>query len=198
MTNTRIKYILFCSLILLISCKESGFNSGGGSKKEETKHPAADQSTPANRAATDPTKTPQPQPPQTQPEQQTINPPADAPEHAITRGSFTVWTEPEDPRPRQDYEIHIAVTLPSGTQNYTYGDLSGWVIGTDNYKREIGPDARPDEQRFNPLWPRDKFDFNGQTATVVMVIPGAIRLVKDRIEVTSKLLSETQEIELVF
>src|SRR5262249_5050992 len=39
-------------------------------------------------------------------------PSINVPGYAVTKGSFSVWTEPEDPEPRQDYRIIIQIRLP--------------------------------------------------------------------------------------
>lgn len=52
---------------------------------------------------------------------------------AVQRGSFTVWTNPKDPKPGQYYDVIIEVKLPSNVTNYRESDLTGCIIGTDNY-----------------------------------------------------------------
>lgn len=110
---------------------------------------------------------------------------------AITKGSFTVWTVPDNPEPRQNYKIYIQVKLPSNTTSYLRSDLTGSVNGTDNYFRDIGREVKD-------FLYGDIFTFEGTTATLVLSIPGAETLVKDSIRVHSQLLNEEQDIAIVF
>ena len=76
--------------------------------------------------------------------------------------------------------------------NYTRQDLSGRVTGTDGYQQAIGRDA--DDmgemtQQFEALQGR---------ATLVISVPGALNLVKDTINIKSTILSEEQDIEIIF
>jgi hypothetical protein len=165
---------LFVVFTPMASCKKSSFSGDSGTKKEAAASPQPV-----------PGKSPGP------------NPVPPSPPGSVTKGSFTVWTVPSDPQPRQNYEIHIEVKLPSPVANYPFADLSGSVNGTDSYFREIGPNAKPKESLF-PLWPDDQFNFLGSAATVVMTIPGAETLVQDKIHVRSQLLNEEQDIAIVF
>ena len=108
------------------------------------------------------------------------------PESAITKGSFTVWTEPEDPRPRMPYDIVIQIKLPEGSKQYRLNDLSGKVIGTDGYVKVI---KYPSNERRG---------VKDGVAQVSIRIPGAAQLIRDVIEVRSRLLKEEQSIEIVF
>lgn len=108
------------------------------------------------------------------------------PESAITKGSFTVWTEPENPRPRSSYEIIIQVELPKSTKQYRLSDLSGSVRGTDGYLKLV---KYPANER------RTVKDGSVQLA---ITIPGAAQLVKDVIQIRSKILNEEQTIEIIF
>ncbi len=56
------------------------------------------------------------------------------PSFAITKGSFSVWTEPKDPKPRQNYYIIVHIKLPPNQTVYPSSDLTGEVIGTDGYR----------------------------------------------------------------
>ncbi|QDT17474.1 3'-5' exonuclease family protein [Alienimonas californiensis] len=111
---------------------------------------------------------------------------------AIRKGSFTVWTVPPDPRPMQDYAIVIEVDLPEKLRlrRYPKHDLYGMVKGTDDFLMRLPGNSLADRRGFLPI--RDgKVQF-------VVGIPGAESLVKDRITVGSKLLNESQTLELVF
>ncbi|MEM9701579.1 MAG: hypothetical protein AAF907_03955 [Planctomycetota bacterium] len=111
---------------------------------------------------------------------------------AIRKGSFTVWTIPPDPRPRQDYAIVIEVDLPEELRlrRYPKHDLYGEVKGTDSFRMRIPGNDFRDRKGFLPIR-------NGK-AQLVIGVPGAERLVKDRIKVGSKLLKESQTLSLVF
>jgi hypothetical protein len=108
---------------------------------------------------------------------------------AVVKGSFTVWTVPEDPNPYQDYLIIIQVRLPKNTRQYERNDLSGIVIGTDKYEQTLPGFGLP-RGRLLPI--------KDDVAQLAVPVPGAERLVKDSITVESKLLKEKQQIEIVF
>jgi hypothetical protein len=109
-----------------------------------------------------------------------------APAKAITRGSFTVWTKPEDPTPGLPYLIIIQVKLPKEVKGYRLRDLKGFVRGTDGYQKPIA---------FKTTDRRAVVDGLVQ---VQVFIPGAQQLVRDTINVRSDLLKEEQTIEIVF
>lgn len=108
------------------------------------------------------------------------------PESAITKGSFTVWTDPEDPRPRMPYDIVIQIKLPEGSRQYRLNDLSGKVIGTDGYVKVIKYASN------------DRRGVKDGVAQISIRIPGAAQLIRDEIQVRSRLLKEEQTIEIVF
>jgi hypothetical protein len=110
------------------------------------------------------------------------------PLQAVTKGSFTVWTEPEDPLPGQAYKIWIQVKLKNEIKRYPRSDLNGNIVGTDGYKDYFGG---PTEAGYLPI--RDN-----TVRYEALTVPGASELVKDVINVESKILKEKQMIELVF
>jgi hypothetical protein len=118
---------------------------------------------------------------------------------AIQQGSFAAWTIPADPRPGQDYVIVVEVTLPDETDKYLRTDLSGQLIGTDGYKVMI-----PDGREWNGLgWLRPRrtplFRREGEKARIVFFIRGAHQaLVRDTIQIRSRLLDEQQKLQIVF
>lgn len=114
-------------------------------------------------------------------------PEPDLPSKAIVKGSFTVWTEPEDPAPFQDYKVFVRVSLPSDIQDYRSSDLEGQLIGTDSYEDAFGGSIEPDE-----------FYRDDQSATLVLNVPGAWFKVEDTINVRSTLLNESQVLKIVF
>ncbi len=154
---------------------------------------------------------------------------------AVTKGSFTVYTIPADPQPKQDYDVVIEVKLPASATNYSASDLSGCVIGTDKYvyvmnrgtytyglsKSSIGAggllggyfntsanglpqvvnsctdlNSVPDTAFVDLFAP--SFVGESQKATFKIRIPGAAVLVKDRIQVQSTLLNESQNFDITF
>lgn len=126
-----------------------------------------------------------------------------APDTAITKGSFTAWAEPPNPKPLQSYWIHVEVTLPSNVANYTATDLSGRLVGSDGYTRGVGRDSRGATEGI-PDWQKvgvdlaDKFQLSPGIATISIFVPGAAELVRDTIQIHSDLLRENQSLEIVF
>ena len=116
-------------------------------------------------------------------------PAINVPGHAITKGSFSAWTVPEDPKPFETYVIMIQVRLPDKllkNGKYRPRDITGWVIGTDAYKQAI-------------KFPTNQVvDVKDGTVNLEIVVPGARQLVRDTIRIESKLLREKQVIQLVF
>jgi hypothetical protein len=113
-------------------------------------------------------------------------PAVNIPKYAVTKGSFSAWTDPKDPVPGISYEIVIQFRLPSNVKTYRGSDLSGMVIGTDGYKQVI---------RFNR---GQSFDVKDGSVQVRIRVPGAAQLVRDTIRIESKLLREKQMIEIEF
>jgi hypothetical protein len=105
---------------------------------------------------------------------------------AVIKGNFAAWTVPEDPTPKEAYKIVIQIKLPSHVKRYALTDLSGLIEGTDQYKQTIPQNVRG----FLPV-------VDHQTQLVVEV-PGAEALVKDTITIRSRVLSESQTLEIVF
>lgn len=141
-----------------------------------------------------------------------------------TRGSFTVWTEPEDPEPGQPYYIYIQMVVPKRISRIAVNDLSGTIHGTDGYNavvptghayyddRRIGsaPGARVEKftgssspQPFalirNPL---ERLSIHEQMAMLRVQIPGASSrgplAIRDKITIRSKALKEEQTLEIEF
>lgn len=105
---------------------------------------------------------------------------------AITKGSFTVWTVPEDPAPGQNYLIVIQVELPDRIKRYRRSDLFGKVVGTDGYEQYI------------PGVKRGYLPVKNNKVQLAIFVPAAASLVRDRIEVSSKILKEKQKLEIEF
>ena len=124
----------------------------------------------------------------------------------VKKGSFTVWTVPEDPDPGQPYDIHILIDLPERLKRYSHADLSGTVIGTDGYRQRLPwdffiPDATTtidaDGNRTVVGRTGDLPLRSGQ-ALLIVRIPRAAALVRDTIEIRSRLLREKQTLKIVF
>jgi hypothetical protein len=113
------------------------------------------------------------------------------PAYAITKGSFSVWTEPKDPRPNRPYHIVIQIRVPTDLAQkakvFSFSrDITANVKGTDGYTLKTnfkGTPSVPIEDGY---------------AKTFIVIPGAQQLVRDHIKVTSKMLKETQEFDIEF
>ncbi|MEX0718745.1 MAG: hypothetical protein WD066_19275 [Planctomycetaceae bacterium] len=142
----------------------------------------------------------------------------------VTRGSFTVWTEPEDPEPRRPYYIYIQMIVPKRLSRIAVDDLSGTIHGTDGYNAVVptgrgyyndsrigkAPDARVEKfvgdtsnQPFavvrNPL---ERLFVHEGTAMLRVQIPGASSrgplAIRDTITIRSKALKEEQTLEIEF
>jgi hypothetical protein len=107
---------------------------------------------------------------------------------AVTKGSFTAWTVPEDPQPGENYMIVIQIRLPENIDKYPLRDLTGMVEGTDTYRQPIGG-----RYAFNR-----KLPVIANSVQVTVMVPGAAQLVRDKIELRSRLLKEEQTLEIVF
>lgn len=108
------------------------------------------------------------------------------PGHAQTKGSFTAWADPRDPKPDENYHIVIQVRLPSGVKKYRAADLTGRVIGTDGYRQPI---------RFDPT---EQTDVEDGVVELRIFVPGGARKVRDTVKVESKVLREKQTFEIEF
>lgn len=107
------------------------------------------------------------------------------PSRVFSKGSFTVWTEPNDPKPGQTYQIVIQVQLKADAKRLSRRDLSGNVVGTDGYRQKFG-----NERGYHKVVNRQ--------VQMEVTVPGAAQLVEDTIEVKSKSLKEEQTITIVF
>ncbi|MCP4785010.1 MAG: hypothetical protein GY903_17710 [Fuerstiella sp.] len=125
---------------------------------------------------------------------------------AVTKGSFTAWTEPEIPEVGKPYLIIIEVRLPKAVKGYRINDLSGTVKGTDGYTQSIPFDAN---QRNSSFYTDENVKHRIRTGSesvkvrsnriqLGVAVPGARRLVRDTIQIRSRRLREKQQLELVF
>ena len=108
------------------------------------------------------------------------------PGHAQTKGSFSAWPDPRDPKPGEDYFIVIQIRLPKNITKYRGSDVSGNVIGTDGYRQAI---------RFKP---NETLEVEEGAVQMRIFVPGAARLIRDTIRVESKILKEKQTFEIEF
>ena len=125
---------------------------------------------------------------------------------AVTKGSFTAFTIPATPEPLKPYRIVIEVRLPGDVNKYRVSDLKGEVIGTDGYKQFLPYDkAMPSAARAPAANGREvvltsssSIDVIKNRVQIIIVVPGARNLVKDRITIRSRRLREEQELTLTF
>ncbi len=190
-----LRMILVIMGLSLGACSQDSGFSGSEAKK---KQPAA-------------IETPRPTtPPDTtlgEPEESVWDDPAQDPEpvddglleggdNVVEAGSFRAWTIPEDPAPRQSYQIVIEVNLPSDVEDYRKDDLSGLVIGTDEYRQQIGGDGNGFfDSLFGTL---EDFEVGVGRAQLTVMVPGAANLVEDTIEIESAILGESQTLKIIF
>jgi len=182
-------------LLLLVAtalCACTGGSSFSGTDKKSTKQaaPAA-----AEPAATRPAVDPASRPPSLGkndtpiPEEGAAEPDSEVPTEAVKKGSFTVWSEPSDPAPYQDYVVVIRVDLPETISTYELTDLTGTLRGTDDYDQMLGRGGRPHDQEFS---------FSKGRAELRVDVPGSWRHVRDTIHIRSDVLMEEEEIVIEF
>lgn len=111
---------------------------------------------------------------------------------AVTKGSFTVWTEPPDPFPNQPYFVVIQLRLPENLTVYPKSDLKVDVVGSDTFHLQL-PDPRRGLKLLGTLPVVDG------KAQLVIPIPGAPSLVRDLIRIESReILHEKQTLRIEF
>ena len=113
-------------------------------------------------------------------------PAINVPSFAVSKGSFSAWTEPRDPEPNRQYVIVIQVRLPTNIREYRGSDLTGKVVGTDAYKQII---------KFRTT---DKFPVKEGAVEFRIPVPGGSTRVRDTIQVESRLLREKQTLKIEF
>ena len=135
--------------------------------------------------------------------------------NAVTAGRFTVWTVPEKPQLNQPYLVVIQVRVLKGSSKYQASDLSGSIVGTDDYRQVIPWDIRLQRRgreyrqhtfrvdarrkkklRLTWLNPKSRRSFlpviKGYSRLYIKV-PGAREAkVEDRIEIHSKLITKKE------
>ncbi len=125
---------------------------------------------------------------------------------AVTKGSFTAFTIPANPKPGEMYSIVIEVRLPDDVKRFRVADLTGEVKGSDKYTQKIPYDTRTPNasgyptanERIVRLDASTVLDVIDNKVQIVIKVPGAARLVKDTIKIRSRKLKEEQELTLVF
>jgi hypothetical protein len=124
---------------------------------------------------------------------------------AVTKGSFTAWTEPSQPAPGQNYLIIIQIRLPDDVSRYRLSDLGGEIRGTDRYRQSIPFDKdKPmasgvsTADGLRPVRQSESVSVVDNKVQLAIRVPGASRLVRDTIRIRSKRLREEQELILVF
>ena len=125
---------------------------------------------------------------------------------AVTKGSFTAFTIPANPKPRDVYSIVIEVRLPDDVKEYRVNDLVGEVRGSDKYVQKIPYDKDAPYASGYPvenagikvLTNSTVLEVEKNRVQIIVKVPGAARMVKDVIKIRSRKLKEEQELTLVF
>ena len=125
---------------------------------------------------------------------------------AVTKGSFTAFTIPANPKPRDVYSIVIEVRLPDDVKEFRVSDLVGEVRGSDKYVQKIPYDKDAPYAAGYPvenagikvLTSSSVLNVEKNRVQIIVKVPGAARMVKDVIKIRSRKLKEEQELTLVF
>lgn len=126
---------------------------------------------------------------------------------AVTKGSFTAWTIPENPAVGDWYKIIIEVRVPDRITQYRLSDLSGTVIGTDGYSRRLPYDSRwtklstyvDESNKLQEVKGSSRVKVRNNKVQLVLNIPPAtINLTEDTIRIKSRRLRESQTLSLIF
>lgn len=132
------------------------------------------------------------------------------PEQSQTKGSFTVYTEPKDPQPAENYRVFVVMQIPEDVDYYNPNDLYIFVKGSDNYVVELKEgylregfilnSDLPSQKKTSNLDPSvaPQISVTDKQAVVSVFVQGADAKVKDQIKVTSDLINETQNFEIIF
>ncbi|MCA9058365.1 MAG: hypothetical protein KDA85_07695, partial [Planctomycetaceae bacterium] len=122
---------------------------------------------------------------------------------AVTRGSFTAWTVPENPTPYTSYQIIIEYRLPDDVKRIYLSDIRGTIRGTDGHEQKIPYD---DNYAYAAVVNGQPVKSSSQTVKpvnhkiqLIVQVPGATKaLVQDTIKIRSNKLRESQELILTF
>ncbi|MCX6125638.1 MAG: hypothetical protein NTV34_12970 [Proteobacteria bacterium] len=196
MFHQNLVMTVLISGLLSIGCKAESSFSGGATRGKIPSEDVKKTPEPPKTQETVPPVNPGPVIPD--PDKQ--EPLVVTPENAVTKGSFTVWADPPNPRPNQKYMIFMRVTLPNNTNGYSKSDLSGRLTGSDGYYQIINGGEKTYNGTSNfPRYPQTfEFTPTNNTATLSMTIIGAQRNVRDTITIKSGFLNESQSIAVVF
>lgn len=123
--------------------------------------------------------------------------------NAISVGRFTAWSIPENPAPFQNYQIVVEIQFPSEEKKYDLHDLSGLLVGTDRYTQRLPFHAgittfTPQNGTIQPISLTRPIPIIDNRVQVIIPVPGAARMVRDRITLSSKQLGERRTLTLVF
>lgn len=130
--------------------------------------------------------------------------------NAVTKGKFTVWSEPSNPAVGQSYHIWIRVQLPPTVKRFRVDDLTGTVSGDlDGHRQAIPHDPRwgPPKVRYRgkDISLRKKGyvpirKVKGQKYAIIYIwVPGSqVPKTTDTVQIRSKMLNEAQKLKIVF
>lgn len=130
--------------------------------------------------------------------------------NAVSKGKFTVWSEPPNPDVEQSYRIGIRVEIPKDVKKFRVNDLSGSVSGDlDGHRQNI-----PHDLKWGPpkVYYRGKYINLRKTgfvpvhtrggkkyATIYIWVPGSqVPKTTDTVQIRSKLLKESQSLKIEF
>jgi len=108
------------------------------------------------------------------------------PPHAVIDGNFAVWASPPNPRPGQSYAIYIRIRLPDRIHEYRRNDLSGFLVGTDGYRKSLGSERD------------DLVPLVDNTVTMAIPVVAANVVVADTILIRTKYLRQQKAIRLIY
>jgi hypothetical protein len=125
------------------------------------------------------------------------------PYNAIKKGSFTLWTNPLDPRPGEAYNVHLKVEVFDPSNSYSCRNLTGNLRGTDGFMFSVDRACQSQlgfEVRSLRGGPTKTSSFEYQFR-----IPGGSRRIVDTLNIQSRPLnanqsfaSDSQTIEIEF
>lgn len=144
--------LTFLSATLLVSCSDGGTFSGGSQKAEREPIEEVEKSSVDVKEEV-----------KTEAEEVI----ADDISNKVSKGIFTVWSEPSSPREKESYYIYIKSSvevMPS--------DMSGSITGTDGFFDQFGGYSPAGENMFS-----------SEGTLIRFYVPGALAKVKDTIKV---------------
>lgn len=125
--------------------------------------------------------------------------------NAVTKGSFTAWTVPDDPAPYKPYYIVIEIKVPENVRRYPLSDLKGELVGTDNWRQSLPWEPRDPTAtrvqrrgRIVAVTPKDNLPIKNGRAQVLIRVQAADPEVQDTIQIESRMLNESQKLMIEF